>query len=91
MFAEDQCQVDLRELVVLFVLSVLDLLQALGVTGDGTDIVGKILLVQSPFSLQSEEVMPAFICYGLKQFRASLTLTSSTKSDFLIPKYSANN
>ena len=44
----------------------------MGIAGDGTDIVGKVFLVESPSSLQSKEVMPAFIRYGLKQFTASL-------------------
>ena len=42
MLTKDQGQVDLRKTVVLFVLSVLNLFQTLGITGDGSDIVGKI-------------------------------------------------
>ena len=71
-FPEKKGQIDLRQVLTVFVFAVSDLLHRLRVTGNRCTVVSPAFLFCMAFPLQAEEVRLGFFRYGLEDLRASL-------------------
>ena len=71
-FTVHQGQIQLWKVIVFFVLSVLNLPEAFGITGDGSDVVDPIFFFYPSLPLQLKEFLPALFSYGGEQIAASL-------------------
>ena len=71
-FSEDQGQIDLRKLFPILVLSVLDLPQALRITGYRSAVISPVFLFNPSLSLQTEELHLCVLRNGLEKLRTPL-------------------